>query len=203
MSHGNLPDATRRPTPRLGTSPRPCSRCAHRWLPWRLPKSPLLPPRRAAWRLGQGVRRRTRRTTKASATAENQAGNQGRGGAGSGAGKRSVSHVGQAAVPAWLLHETSQLIIVQLIDRAVPRSGSRSMDGVRVCTVGLAHRAGIEVMTTEQTDAFDAPQRDLARSTVGVVRWHVHVRGHSVETELVALDVLHHEARLVVAIGRQ
>jgi hypothetical protein len=26
---------------------------------------------------------------------------------------------------------------------------------------------------------------------------------HSVETELVALDVLHHEARLVVAIGRQ
>ena len=28
-------------------------------------------------------------------------------------------------------------------------------------------------------------------------------RGHSVETELVALDVLHHEARLVVAIGRQ
>ena len=35
------------------------------------------------------------------------------------------------------------------------------------------------------------------------VRWHVHVRGHSVETELVALDVLHHEARLVVVIGRQ
>jgi hypothetical protein len=27
--------------------------------------------------------------------------------------------------------------------------------------------------------------------------------GHSVETELVALDVLHHETRLVVAIGRQ
>jgi hypothetical protein len=35
------------------------------------------------------------------------------------------------------------------------------------------------------------------------VRRHVHVRGHSIETELVALDVLHHEARLVVAIGRQ
>ncbi len=29
------------------------------------------------------------------------------------------------------------------------------------------------------------------------------VRGHSVETELVALDVLHHETRLVVAIGKQ
>ena len=29
------------------------------------------------------------------------------------------------------------------------------------------------------------------------------VRGRSVETELVALDVLHHEARLVVVIGRQ
>jgi len=28
-------------------------------------------------------------------------------------------------------------------------------------------------------------------------------RGHSVETELVALDVLHHQARLVVVIGRQ
>jgi hypothetical protein len=29
------------------------------------------------------------------------------------------------------------------------------------------------------------------------------IRRHSVETELVALDVLHHEARLVVAIGGQ
>lgn len=28
-------------------------------------------------------------------------------------------------------------------------------------------------------------------------------RGHSVETELVALDVLHHEARLVVFVGEQ
>ena len=27
--------------------------------------------------------------------------------------------------------------------------------------------------------------------------------GHSVQTELVALDVLHHQTRLVVAIGRQ
>jgi hypothetical protein len=27
--------------------------------------------------------------------------------------------------------------------------------------------------------------------------------GHSVETELVALDVLHYDARLVVVIGRQ
>ena len=35
------------------------------------------------------------------------------------------------------------------------------------------------------------------------VQRHVHVRGHSVETELVALDVLHHDARLVVAIGTQ
>src|SRR6516164_11168651 len=29
------------------------------------------------------------------------------------------------------------------------------------------------------------------------------VRGHSVEAEFVALDVLHHDARLVVVIGRQ
>jgi hypothetical protein len=28
-------------------------------------------------------------------------------------------------------------------------------------------------------------------------------RGHSGETELVALDVLHHEARLILVIGRQ
>ena len=31
----------------------------------------------------------------------------------------------------------------------------------------------------------------------------VHPRGHLVETELIALDVLHYEARLVAAIGRQ
>jgi hypothetical protein len=35
------------------------------------------------------------------------------------------------------------------------------------------------------------------------VRRHVHVRGHSVEIELVALDVLHQEARLVLVIGKQ
>ena len=40
-------------------------------------------------------------------------------------------------------------------------------------------------------------------AVVARVRRHVHVRGHSVETELVALDVVNHEARLVVAIGRQ
>jgi hypothetical protein len=32
------------------------------WLSWRLAKSPLLPPRRVAWRPGLGVRRRSRRT---------------------------------------------------------------------------------------------------------------------------------------------
>ena len=202
MSHRNLPDATRRPTPRLGTSPRPCSRCAHRWLPWRLPKSPLLPPRRDAWRLGQGVRRRTRRTTKTSPTAENQAGNQGEVGPGSGAGKRSVNHLGQAAVPAWLLHEASQLITVQ--QSIVRPTQQFAKHGRRPSLHSWARSsAGIEVMTTEQTDAFEAPQRDPARWRVGVVRRHVHVRGHSVETELVALDVLHHEARLVVAIGSQ
>ena len=30
-----------------------------------------------------------------------------------------------------------------------------------------------------------------------------HVRGHSVQTEVVALDAQHHEALLVVAIGKQ
>jgi hypothetical protein len=51
----------------------------------------------------------------------------------------------------------------------------------------------------------------VLRHENAVLRRHVsrvrsrrcHVRGHSVETELVALDVLHHEARLVVAIGKQ
>ena len=31
----------------------------------------------------------------------------------------------------------------------------------------------------------------------------VPCEGHSVEVELVALDILHHQARLVVVIGRQ
>src|SRR5271166_1731931 len=64
------------------------------------------------------------------------------------------------------------------------------------------------------------PWRDLPREKVGLWKtvWNRsgavlrpvpmrtergHVRGPSVETELVALDVLHHEARLVVAIGTQ
>jgi hypothetical protein len=68
--------------------------------------------------------------------------------------------------------------------------------------------------------AFDVPgwppPKDESRTTISTsairrggavvareVRRHVHVRSHSVETELVALDVLHHEARLVVAIGSQ
>ena len=42
-------------------------RCARRPVVVELPKSPLLPRRRVAWRLGLGVRRRTRRTTKNSA----------------------------------------------------------------------------------------------------------------------------------------
>jgi hypothetical protein len=41
----------------------------------------------------------------------------------------------------------------------------------------------------------------MANCTVGSRR--CDVRGHSVETELVALDVLHHDARLVVVIGQQ
>ena len=34
------------------------------WLSWRLSRSPLLPHRRAAWKLDQGVRRQTRRAVK-------------------------------------------------------------------------------------------------------------------------------------------
>ena len=57
----------------------------------------------------------------------------------------------------------------------------------------------IVTRTTISTSAFRRGGAVVARE----VRRHVHVRGHSVETELVALDVLHHEARFVVAIGRQ
>ena len=45
--------------------------------------------------------------------------------------------------------------------------------------------------------------RLMSRGQAGIGCDSAKVRGHSVETELVALDVLHHEARLVVAIGRQ
>jgi hypothetical protein len=60
-------------------------------------------------------------------------------------------------------------------------------------------RAGIEVMTAQRTTTDAIVMRTTGKSDDR----HVHVRGHSVETELVALDVLHHEARLVVAIGWQ
>ena len=56
-----------------------------------------------------------------------------------------------------------------------------------------------EAIVTRTTISTSARSGDVAREA----RRHVHVRGHSVETELVALDVLHHEARLVVSIGRQ
>jgi hypothetical protein len=75
-------------------------------------------------------------------------------------------------------------------------------------------RAGIEVMTAERTTTDAIVMRTTISSSARsgeVEGWwrgksddrHVRVRGHSVETELVALDVLHHEARLVVAIGWQ
>ena len=56
-----------------------------------------------------------------------------------------------------------------------------------------------DAIVTRTTISTSARSGEVARE----VRRHVHVRGHSVETELVALDVLHHEARLVVGIGRQ
>jgi hypothetical protein len=52
-------------------------------------------------------------------------------------------------------------------------------------------------------DAASDRSRDRAAVVPREVRRHVHPGRHSVEIELVALDVLHHEARLVVVIGRQ
>lgn len=58
-------------------------------------------------------------------------------------------------------------------------------------------------------DPADGPPEELSLcGTLLVVepestREGATFRGHSVETELVALDVLHHEARLVEAIGKQ
>jgi hypothetical protein len=61
-----------------------------------------------------------------------------------------------------------------------------------------------DAIVTRATISTSARSGEVERWWRGKAkRRHVHVRGHSVETELVALDVLHHEARLVVAIGRQ
>src|SRR5687767_2513911 len=61
------------------------------WLSWRLAKSPLLPPRRVAWRPGLGVRRRTRRTHRLAVPVGINRG---------GSGKRSVSRFCQTAAEA-------------------------------------------------------------------------------------------------------
>ena len=61
-----------------------------------------------------------------------------------------------------------------------------------------------------RTGVGPSPQRSLLTHSVRHVRLPVsgmsgrpQRRGHSVETELVALDVLHHDAGLVFVIGRQ
>jgi hypothetical protein len=75
-------------------------------------------------------------------------------------------------------------------------------------TSDSSHTA-IQPQTTTDGDRDEDDHQRLGAIRLGgavvarEVRRHVHVRGHSLETELVALDVLHHEARLVVAIGRQ
>jgi len=72
---------------------------------------------------------------------------------------------------------------------------------------GIARRDGVVSDDRRGRDEDDRHHLGAIRRGGAVVarevRRHVHVRGHLVETELVALDVLHHEARLVVAIGRQ
>jgi hypothetical protein len=73
--------------------------------------------------------------------------------------------------------------------------------------IGQQPHCDLPQMTTESDRDEDHQQLGAIQRGGAVVarevRRHVHVGGHSVETELVALDVLHHEARLVVAIGRQ
>ena len=67
-------------------------------------------------------------------------------------------------------------------------------------------RFGLACDEAARLDADDHQHLGAIRrggAVVARVRRHVQVRGHSVETELVALDVLRHEARVVVAIGRQ
>ena len=79
---------------------------------------------------------------------------------------------------------------------------------MRAPTSDSSHTA-IQPQTTTDGDRDEDDHQHLGAIRRGgavvarEVRRHVHVRGHSVETELVALDVLHHEARLVVAIGKQ
>ena len=60
-------------------------------------------------------------------------------------------------------------------------------------------QATTDAFVTWTTSSTSPRSGEVARE----VRRYVHVRSYSVEAELVALDVLHHEARLVVAIGTQ
>ena len=53
-----------------------------------------------------------------------------------------------------------------------------------------------------RADAASAPVSAKLKTLLAIAA-ATQRSGHSVEIELVALDVLHHEARLVVAIGRQ
>ena len=80
-----------------------------------------------------------------------------------------------------------------------------------LCSVGQASRetcpsrSGRVPMPSPKTTLV------MANCTSHLAKGHVRghsveaelVRGHSVEAELVALDVPHHQARLVDAIGRQ
>src|ERR1017187_4047643 len=80
--------------------------------------------------------------------------------------------------------------------RAAPSHAAPSPDSSHTA---IQPQTTTDAIVTRTTISTSARSVEVARE----VRRHVHVRGHSVETELVALDVLHHEARLVVGIGRQ
>jgi len=71
--------------------------------------------------------------------------------------------------------------------------------------VVVVHGNGPQVgsLALQQESATLVPAQPLPGSSRGGPGRRGDLRGHSVEVEFVALDVLHHDARLVVVIGRQ
>jgi hypothetical protein len=89
----------------------------------------------------------------------------------------------------------------------------RIVGAISLCVAGVVvARRPVSTGRDERTRASEG-SRELRKPRGGVrlsvfdrygaFRWHPWEEGHSVETELVALDVLHHDARLVVVIGKQ
>jgi hypothetical protein len=81
----------------------------------------------------------------------------------------------------------------------------RERSQIAVAEYGVPWLARVRKGTARTRRFHGGPQRCRApgRSGLRSDLERAPVRGHSIETELVALDVLHHEARLVGSVSRQ